>query len=1025
MAKVDSTRDYYADLEVPKGADVVEVKKQFKKLALKYHPDRNPGREEEFSPKFQAIQAAHEVLSDPAQRAKYDADRAKLGFRYGATAPRPATSGMPSKNPYAAYSNFPPPPRPPPTRPTTQPDRAGAGAASSGAANRYSRFARSFEPTGSKAAEANKRTNAFKAWESMKAAQSSANKANAAKYSVPHPPPPPRAAGPVPPPPPPRPRPTSEYFPDVRAHETGREDLPRMHRSNTTRTPKKSGFAPSTPGGDEPAAPNASSYFNLNGANRPTAPRFQTSTASVPPPRGAAVSDEVPPVRSEARYHEAARPDSARLRTPYSGAGGERTSIYGAGAMLGRSATTREPSKQHTPDRHRSASPPRSGRTFARPFAPGTGARTGPSSPSGSPPKAAYPPTPSAAPPPQPRGRPREHQARFEDPGASDTSSDGHTSSMGSSPTTAERMAAEGRARARRKGCTRMYPSYQPMLHRSSPEEARDPTGINVNEGPPRQTQRQRHSENAMESPKIQDQAGDKKGSSTTYAPFFSRSSTPSSGDELPPPARDSRPDRSGSPHHPHHESPFAHVLPSARKKLKYLFDWRPEKYIADIFSNSSFAFPVNEDTFAPTSPPVAEAATESPSRDINTNFSRNDWDGEFSGNDAAGYFAPPPTARSKAQPKSRVSPTRGRTTHKAQPEIQLNGAPHMPPPPRPTSSESPGKEPFSAEYWKQTLKGHSWEPPPHAHHLSGRRSESKLKGSRPRGISKATAKRSHVAVPKPLRVPEATDSSSEDESIPSRETFAEASPLRGSSREHSAMDIDSSSPAPPVQPDSKAGGSGGIPIPAPNTPRMQAETLSTSASGSASTPTSASVSSTQAPPLSSSSLDDGKINLQELRNVAPFHAVQEGLRNMTDMSSSLPFESRASTQHPTKSHAAQKLELPATPRAPPPPAVVNQATWDLYLAPMQVYLYEWSQFVDKMVAHWTSRQREVKQLGPHWLGSIGEGERGGFLTYMQGLEEDVRVRQHWNTAWEKHMNYMKAFGAVRTTAIENALRSA
>ncbi|OCL00169.1 heat shock protein DnaJ, partial [Cenococcum geophilum 1.58] len=72
MVKSDPKRDYYADLEVPQNADTEDIRKQFRKLAFKYHPDRNPGREEDVVSKFQAIQAAHEILGDPELRAKYD-----------------------------------------------------------------------------------------------------------------------------------------------------------------------------------------------------------------------------------------------------------------------------------------------------------------------------------------------------------------------------------------------------------------------------------------------------------------------------------------------------------------------------------------------------------------------------------------------------------------------------------------------------------------------------------------------------------------------------------------------------------------------------------------------------------------------------------------------------------------------------------------------------------------------------------------------------------------------------------------
>src|ERR1700743_1097072 len=52
--------------------------------AKQYHPDRNPGHEVEVVPKFQAVQAAHEILSDPVEKAKYDAGRARLAAKNAA-----------------------------------------------------------------------------------------------------------------------------------------------------------------------------------------------------------------------------------------------------------------------------------------------------------------------------------------------------------------------------------------------------------------------------------------------------------------------------------------------------------------------------------------------------------------------------------------------------------------------------------------------------------------------------------------------------------------------------------------------------------------------------------------------------------------------------------------------------------------------------------------------------------------------------------------------------------------------------
>ena len=65
-------KDYYEILGVPRDATQEEIKKAYKKLALKYHPDRNPENKEEAAKKFMEISEAYEVLSDPKKRAIYD-----------------------------------------------------------------------------------------------------------------------------------------------------------------------------------------------------------------------------------------------------------------------------------------------------------------------------------------------------------------------------------------------------------------------------------------------------------------------------------------------------------------------------------------------------------------------------------------------------------------------------------------------------------------------------------------------------------------------------------------------------------------------------------------------------------------------------------------------------------------------------------------------------------------------------------------------------------------------------------------
>src|SRR5438445_11998839 len=68
-------RDYYEVLGVARDVDAVELKRAYRELALRHHPDKNPGSREA-EEMFKEVSEAYAVLSDPEQRARYD----RLGF---------------------------------------------------------------------------------------------------------------------------------------------------------------------------------------------------------------------------------------------------------------------------------------------------------------------------------------------------------------------------------------------------------------------------------------------------------------------------------------------------------------------------------------------------------------------------------------------------------------------------------------------------------------------------------------------------------------------------------------------------------------------------------------------------------------------------------------------------------------------------------------------------------------------------------------------------------------------------------
>ncbi|KAK4948945.1 hypothetical protein LTR10_012318 [Elasticomyces elasticus] len=352
MVKPDPKHNYYADLSLPTTCSIDEVRKQYRRLALLYHPDRNAGKEEEVVPKFQAIQTAHEVLSDATLKAKYDGDRRKAGlYPLNRPAAGGGGGGAAGYSAGGAASAYPPPPRRTQPGVWSRPPGAGTAGTAGGmptGADRFTNFTRPPAPTARKDATTDRKNN-FNAWQNLNTAQERQQQQQQsqrfASGTAPPPPPSPVNSSNRPrPPPPPRadtklpsedeirsgfnyhkPAASSGGFNDpgldprqtawaAHHHQKNGANSPSagVGRSNTTRTPRKpTGFDPNAPGSDERPAPAEQSGYSHSHSQRHRSEDFgqmPRGTGFMPPP------PPPPPSMGGAGVHSPTSPSSAQSR---------------------------------------------------------------------------------------------------------------------------------------------------------------------------------------------------------------------------------------------------------------------------------------------------------------------------------------------------------------------------------------------------------------------------------------------------------------------------------------------------------------------------------------------------------------------------------------------------------------------------------------------------------------------------------------------------------------------------------------
>ena len=327
---------------------------------------------------------------------------------------------------------------------------------------------------------------------------------------------------------------------------------------------------------------------------------------------------------------------------------------------------------------------------------------------------------------------------------------------------------------------------------------------------------------------------------------------------------------------------------------------------------------------------------------------------------------------------------------------------------PQPTSSpkhganEKPTSQ-FSQHDWQQKFSDDSanpFHPPPNLTAESrGRASPIK---ARPVGTGKTPRKMSTASkwagFTQAAPASEASADNSDEEVLGAARVRKSKSADRASAG--SAMDIDSNSPSFNAEMKSTHN-------PLGNTIRSQAPANKTPPVSSATSP------------ATGPKTNGGHFNMSDIKSSTPLATSNSnGLHDIGDLGANLPFPSKPASTLPTVDIHPHNLALPPPPKPPKAPTTkaLTRKDYDYYMIWVRKYMAEWNMFNQQMLGHFNARQHKIENdLPKNWLDGMGQD---GLLRYMAWMDEDIRVRAHWEVSYERHIEAMKTLGEIKKVAI-------